>query len=362
MSSGTISGSRGRLRFWVSVLACMPVLAVASLPPAPVCTPTVRRAVLGVEIADQDNSAAPTKGAVISKITAGGVAEHAGLLVGDAVLRVGGRPTEDFAALRRVVTMIPIGTRAPVQIRRHGMLMTVTAHFTAVAESGQLISGDRDEDDVDARHDAQAVIQEPALRQTLLRLSGLQPSPYRHAQTQWLHEHGVPFREGDAMLVLDQGVGHEYTEFVSHLKPDDFEPGAPWNVACLKQIIAAHGWPTVSMVGLKGAHGAGLIAVAAEDDPEFQARALALMEPLVGKGEVRKPLYAALFDIVHPTQRYGMVGECGSPTKPLEDPEHVDERRASMDLPPMSVCFRVGDLLGGKLRPITGTGKAWVLK
>jgi hypothetical protein len=52
------------------------------------------------------------------------------------------------------------------------------------------------------------------------------------------------------------------------------------NVRRLREIVAQHGWPTVSMVGFSGSEAAALIALSARSDSAFQAEALRLMKPL----------------------------------------------------------------------------------
>jgi hypothetical protein len=108
------------------------------------------------------------------------------------------------------------------------------------------------------------------------------------------------------------------------------------------------------MVGFTGARGAGEIVLGADVDPAFQAEALGLMEPLVSTGEVPGEIYAALYDATHTPQRYGMIGGCKQLGKPLEDPEHVDERLATLGLPPMSSCYRWGNVVNGTPAPPTG--------
>jgi hypothetical protein len=114
------------------------------------------------------------------------------------------------------------------------------------------------------------------------------------------------------------------------------EPGERQaNVRRLRQIIAQHGWPTVSMVGVRGSMAASLI-VGSTPDMAFHAEVLRLMEPLLQRDEVSAMDYAMLYDEVHTPQRFGMMSECIKgelkPSKPLEDPQHLDERRAALGL------------------------------
>lgn len=110
--------------------------------------------------------------------------------------------------------------------------------------------------------------------------------------------------------------------------------------AYLKEVIAEHGWPTRTMVGVDGASAAWILAQHADRDPEFQARALELMRPLVAQGEAAPNEFALLTDRVllarGEKQVYGTQfapDENGvRRPRPVEDPEGLNERRRSMGL------------------------------
>lgn len=116
------------------------------------------------------------------------------------------------------------------------------------------------------------------------------------------------------------------------------------NVAFMKNQIAVSGWPTISHDGSDAVHDAFLIVQHADDDPGFQTSALQSMEPYVKRGEISGSIFAALFDRVAlaggKPQRYGTqfsVGKKGcTSARPIEDPEKVDERRASVGLPSLA--------------------------
>lgn len=112
------------------------------------------------------------------------------------------------------------------------------------------------------------------------------------------------------------------------------------NLARLKQIIQEHGFPTISLVGTDGALATWLLAQHADSDPEFQKSVLAMMEPLVKAGEASATHFAYLYDRTHTPQRYGTQGRCVAKSvwapRDIEDPEHVDQRRATVGLPPLS--------------------------
>lgn len=112
------------------------------------------------------------------------------------------------------------------------------------------------------------------------------------------------------------------------------------NTARLKSIVAESGWPSQSLVGSDGAEAAWLLAQHADADPAFQRSVLALIEPLVAAGEVKASSYAYLWDRTHDPQRYGTQGRCRQDGKweprAIEDPDHVDARRAQVGLSPMA--------------------------
>ena len=116
------------------------------------------------------------------------------------------------------------------------------------------------------------------------------------------------------------------------------------HTARLKEIVSASGWPAVSAVGADGAEAAWLLAQHADLDPAFQEECLALMEPLVSRGEASKSNFAYLTDRVlrarGKPQRFGTQFDQrpdGSfEPQPVEDPANLDARRAAMGLPPMA--------------------------
>ena len=128
---------------------------------------------------------------------------------------------------------------------------------------------------------------------------------------------------------------------------------AAWSALChvdngdgdyLRAVVALAGWPRISVYGRTAAENAWLIVQHADDQPEFQERALALMEPLLADHEVDPRNYALLFDRValarrrpqlYATQFGEGIGGCLA-ARPVEDRAHVDERRAAMGLPPLA--------------------------
>jgi Family of unknown function (DUF6624) len=112
--------------------------------------------------------------------------------------------------------------------------------------------------------------------------------------------------------------------------------------ARMSAIVAEHGWPGRSLVDDDGAHAAWLLVQHA--DVSFMAQCLPLMEQAVSEGEASAKDYAYLLDRVRlrqgKPQVYGtqfVPGSDGKPVLyPVEDPEHVDERRRAIGLRSMA--------------------------
>ena len=112
------------------------------------------------------------------------------------------------------------------------------------------------------------------------------------------------------------------------------------NASRLKEIIRAHGWPGISLVGEEAAKGAWLVAQHSVSDPEFMAECVGLLEVAVAREDVAGGQLAFLQDRVRTLsgkpQYYGTqfdVDENGWPTPfPIEDSATVNERRARLGL------------------------------
>ena len=114
------------------------------------------------------------------------------------------------------------------------------------------------------------------------------------------------------------------------------------NLAALKKLIPAEGWFRKSVVGIKAELAAFVIVQHAVEDPDFMRAMLPKIEAMARRGEVYGDQYALLYDRITLTfdkkpQRYGTQVECvnGKWTAGnLEDPDHLDERRASLRMQP----------------------------
>ena len=116
------------------------------------------------------------------------------------------------------------------------------------------------------------------------------------------------------------------------------------NAARLAAILDRCGWPGRSQVGADGAHAAWLIAQHAIGEPQLQRRVLQLMRTAAGQGEAPLLELALLEDRVRVSearaQRYGTQYDWDEQGQlsplPIEDPEHVDERRRAVGLGPIA--------------------------
>ena len=120
------------------------------------------------------------------------------------------------------------------------------------------------------------------------------------------------------------------------------EDAARIRIAKLTEILDEHGWPGRSLVGEKACRGAFLVLQHA--DLEMQKKYLPLLREATAAGEIKRTALPLLEDRVlmkdGKEQLYGsqlVHGKDGQPELwPIADEAHVDERRASMGLPPLA--------------------------
>lgn len=120
------------------------------------------------------------------------------------------------------------------------------------------------------------------------------------------------------------------------------------NAARLAAILDQWGWPGRTTVGADGAHAAWIVAQHAIGEPALQRRVLQLLRTAAAQGEATVLEVAMLEDRIRVSegrpQRYGTQydwdeeGEL-SPL-PVEEPEHVDERRRAVGLSPLEECTK----------------------
>lgn len=126
----------------------------------------------------------------------------------------------------------------------------------------------------------------------------------------------------------------------------------------IREILRVHGWPGIGRVGPEAA-GAAFLLVQHTADNELQREALRMMQA-APPGDVALPDLALLTDRVR--VRQGLPQLYGSQfsvvdgrwvADPIEDVARLDERRASMNLPPMADYVRL-------IREMTGGGEVVV--
>jgi hypothetical protein len=110
----------------------------------------------------------------------------------------------------------------------------------------------------------------------------------------------------------------------------------------MKEIVHEFGWPGFRLVGDEGAQHAWLLVQHADNDVEFQRRCLTLLAAAVAGGDASARNLAYLTDRVRlnegAPQVYGTQGTLVDgriESRPIEDPEHVDELRAAAGLGPL---------------------------
>ena len=107
----------------------------------------------------------------------------------------------------------------------------------------------------------------------------------------------------------------------------------------MKEIVGQIGWPSISKVGKDGAQFAWLLVQHADHAPEFQVHCLHMMRELP-EGDIKPWQIAYLEDRVNVNtgkpQRYGTQFWEDPPNglvpRPIEDIEHLDERRRAIGL------------------------------
>jgi hypothetical protein len=142
-----------------------------------------------------------------------------------------------------------------------------------------------------------------------------------------------------AMRVADQEVRKRWiadrqnAAIIEEMKAIDAK-----NVARLREIVRTYGWPVQSRVGREAAGAAWMIAQ--HSGAEVLHEMLPKMKIAADNGELDKSLYATSVDRVliqdGKKQLYGTQfdtndGKCEP--LPIEDPQHVEERRLKMGMP-----------------------------
>ncbi|WP_174900219.1 DUF6624 domain-containing protein [Acrocarpospora macrocephala] len=113
------------------------------------------------------------------------------------------------------------------------------------------------------------------------------------------------------------------------------------NTAWLATIVRTQGWPGIALVGTKAAHAAWLLAQHADASPAIQQEFHAALTAAVAQGDAPVRNLAYLEDRVRVhagrPQLYGtqfVQDHTGFHPFPIEDAEHLAERRAQIGLEP----------------------------
>jgi hypothetical protein len=146
-----------------------------------------------------------------------------------------------------------------------------------------------------------------------------------------------------------------------HMEALSDEHAAEWervdqdNTWRLSEIVAARGWPGRTLVGDDGALAAWLIAQHADREPAVQLTFLQALRGAVAAGEALPAHLACLEDRVRVNagrpQLYGTqftVTDGIFGPRPIEDPQHLDERRTAVGLEPFAAYE--AQLRGGAMR------------
>ena len=144
------------------------------------------------------------------------------------------------------------------------------------------------------------------------------------------------------MVEIDQRVRQGFGPQMSPETVQEMAAIDAKNSARMKAIVTQYGWPSRSLVGDDGSHAAWLLVQHA--DGAFMAECLPLMERAVAVGEAFAKDYVYLLDRVlmqqGKAQVYGTQFTFAADGRlvlhPIEDAEHVDERRRSVGLPSMA--------------------------
>jgi len=126
------------------------------------------------------------------------------------------------------------------------------------------------------------------------------------------------------------------------------------NTRWLKSQVGQRGWFVVSKYGADADFAAWLLVQHADLDVPFQTEMLEILAPLVPAKETGQSNFAYLYDRVAVNsgrpQRYGTQGRCTAAgvwePREVEQPETLDQRRATVGLPPEADYIAVFNCTG----------------
>jgi hypothetical protein len=147
--------------------------------------------------------------------------------------------------------------------------------------------------------------------------------------------------EINAMMAADQAVRQKEQFDFQKLMEQDKRTAGP-----LKAIFDRYGVPTYDMVGIDAAK--AFVVMVQHQSPELRAAVLPKLRANVDAGQAEAEMYAMVYDRTQGdqgrAQRYGQNFVCKDgrfEPAPIEDPEHVDERRAEVGLMRLSMYARI---------------------
>lgn len=192
-------------------------------------------------------------------------------------------------------------------------------------------------------------VKEPELRRELLERRELDQAA-RRAILKSYEERGLDL----SRPVTDPSLIKAMMEIGKELEERDRR-----NTARLKEIVAQHGWPGMTLVGIHGTKAAWLLVQHADKDLPFQKKCLELMKAMPA-GEVELRHVAYLTDRIlikeHKKQVYGtQLGPepngGGFKPLPIEDEASVDKRRAAMKMEPLGLYIALTKIATKKVPP-----------
>ena len=153
----------------------------------------------------------------------------------------------------------------------------------------------------------------------------------------------LEMRERDQLMRRTIGERYANPDDVSQADQEWWLRVDAENTRRLRAIVGEVGWPGRTMVGADGAEAAWVLVLHADQNPAFQRRCLKFLEQAVAGGDADPEQLAQLTDRlcvnarqrqVYGTQMHMVEGQIVP--WPIEQLEHVDERRASVGLPPLA--------------------------
>jgi len=129
---------------------------------------------LGVQL--EDSAFDPSQGIPVRAVVPGGTAAVLGLLVGDAIKTINGKPIASFADLLAIVSGLKAGDAVSIEVMRQGQPMTLVGKMLAAATPGSITRELKESQEELARlnREVDARKREPTLAELIRELQMLQ--------------------------------------------------------------------------------------------------------------------------------------------------------------------------------------------